>query len=77
MAYVNMLPVVEKRRYLLKLEMLYNFNDRDIAIGQYQLDNSEWKDHVTVVWPPVELGEIYAYSIDTPRTVYEREDESV
>ena len=56
---------MEKRRFLLKLEVLYNSNDPDIAIGQYQLDDDEWKDDVTL-WPPVEFGEIYTYLIDTP-----------
>ena len=65
MAYVNTLPVAEKRRYLLKLEVLYNSNDPDIAIDPYQLDDGKWKDDVTL-WPPVEFGEIYAYLIDTP-----------
>ena len=65
MAYGNTLPVAENRRYLLKLEVLYNSNDPDIAIDSYQLHDGKWKDGVTL-WPPVEFGEMYAYLIDTP-----------
>ena len=65
MAYANTLPAAEKRRYLLKLEVLYNSKDPDIAIDPYQIDNGKWKDDITL-WPPVEFGEIYTYLIDTP-----------
>ena len=65
MAYVNTLPAAEKRRYLLKLEVLYNTDDPDVVIHHYQLNDGKWKDDITL-WPPVEFGEIYAYLIDTP-----------
>ena len=59
------LPVAEKKRYLLKLEVPYTSNDPDIAIGQYQLNDDEWKDDVALR-PSVKFGKIYAYLIDTP-----------
>ena len=65
MAYINTLPAAEKRRYQLKLEVLYNTNDSDITTDPYQIDHDEWNDDITL-WPPVEFGEIYTYLIDTP-----------
>ena len=65
MAYANTLPTAEKRRYRLKLEVLYNNKNPDVAIDPYQIDIREWKDDVTL-WPPVEFGEIYTYLVDTP-----------
>ena len=57
MAYANTLLAAEKRNYLLKLEVLYNTDDPDVAIDPYQIDDGEWKDDITLsVWPPVEFG---------------------
>ena len=65
MAYAIKLPAAEKRRYLLKLEVLYNTDDPDVTIDPYQIEDGEWKDDITL-WPPVEFGQIYTYLIDTP-----------
>ena len=65
MAYVNTLSAADKRRYQLKLKVLYNTKDSDNTIDPYQIDHDEWKDDITL-WPSVEFGEIYTYLIDTP-----------
>ena len=62
--YANTLPAAEKE-VLLKLEVLYNSKDPDIAIDPYQVDNGIWKDDI-MLWPSVEFGEINTYLTDTP-----------
>ena len=55
MAYANTLPAAEKIRYLLKLQVLYNSDDPEVAIDPYQIDDGKWKDDITL-WPQVEFG---------------------
>ena len=57
MAYMRTLSVAKKKGYSLKLKVMYNPNDPDVAIDPYQLDDSELKLDVTF-WHPVKFGEI-------------------